>query len=321
MLSRRQFIAGLALAAPCTAMAQAFPTRPIRLVVGFSPGGGLDLTARPIAQRMSSLLGQTVVVENRAGANGNIAADYVSKQAADGYVLLHANMGQMAIGPHLYRGLTFDYLRDFVPVAGVTRGGSHVMVHHSLPVRTLPEFIAHACANPGTLNFASGGIGTQAHLMFELLRMRENLDITHIPYRGTGPAVSDMITGRVHLMIDGLNQVRPAVDAGQVRLLAVTGTERMPTTPDLPTAREQGIPYLSGDGWQMMAAPAGTPKPVLDRLEEAVRAALADANLAATMLAGGTATRFTGSGEMLAILQEDHRVWGAVIRDAKVTLE
>jgi tripartite-type tricarboxylate transporter receptor subunit TctC len=299
-----------------------FPTRPIRTVIGFAPGGGVDLVARPLAQRMSRALGQTVVVESRAGANGNIAADHVAFQVpADGYTLLQINGAMATNNKFLFRNVRVDYLRDFAPICGITSAPQAVMVSSSLGVSTLAELVAYARANPGKLNFASGGIGTLAHLSLELFKRDQQLDIVHVPFRGTGPAIQEMIAGRMHLMIDALIQARGAIDAGHMRVLAVAGHERMSAIPDVPTTVEAGFPNLIAVGWQALMAPAAVPPRVLARLRDACREAMADEELLAFLRDRGSIPRYRTPDEVTEVITRESAKWGEIIRSAGITLE
>ncbi|NDG48856.1 MAG: tripartite tricarboxylate transporter substrate binding protein [Rhodospirillales bacterium] len=224
--SRRALVAlpGLILARP--AAAQEYPARPVRMVIGFPPGGGVDIVARLIAPRLAEALGQAFLVENRAGANGNIAMDAVVQAAPDGYTLFYGNVGNLAVTNALYRNLSFDTWRDFIPIAQTMESFSVIAVSADLPIRTLPELMAYARANPGRLNGASAGAGGPAHLALELFKRQFALDIVHVPYRGSAPAILDLAGGRVQMIIDGYSLMRSAVESSRVRVLAVTAGQR-----------------------------------------------------------------------------------------------
>jgi tripartite-type tricarboxylate transporter receptor subunit TctC len=312
-----------ALAAPA-ALAQAWqPTRPIRLVVGFPPGGGSDLVARPIAARMGELLGQPVLVENRGGANGTLGLAEVARAAPDGHVFGHVNNSVIAVNPLLYRGLPFDAARDLVPLATVTVGGLFVMIPSGLPVRDLREFVAYARARPGQLNFGSGGQGSITHLGFELLvRAAGGPDIVHVPYRGSAPALQDMLGGRVQLMVDGINLALGAIQAGQVRAIAfLGGRERNPLFPDVPSAAEQGFPDLVVPGWQGFVGRAGTPEPALEALQEAIRSALADRGVREALTNQGILVRFADRREMAAMIAEETARWRPIVEALGLRLD
>jgi tripartite-type tricarboxylate transporter receptor subunit TctC len=321
MLDRRGLIAGLA-AVPLTgaARAQAWPTRPVRVVVGFPAGGGVDLTARPLAQRLGDRFGQQFVVDNRGGAGGNIAMDAVAKSPPDGYTLLQANVGMLAINPGLYRDLPFDTIRDFAPVAQIVAVPLAVAVPADLPVRTLPDFIALAKARPGQLNMGSGGNGGIPHLAFELMKRRADIDVVHVPYRGSAPALQDLLGGRVQLMVDGYNLMRGAAEAGRVRIIATTGRQRLPALPDVPTVGET-LPGFEAEGWQGIVAPAGTPETVLAALEAAIRGVLAGGDLPQLYLNQGQLPRFAPRSDFAALIRREREQWTRVIREAGITLD
>ncbi|MBY0339338.1 MAG: tripartite tricarboxylate transporter substrate binding protein [Acetobacteraceae bacterium] len=323
MVPRRTLLAAPLLAAPALARAQgAFPTRPIRLVVGFPPGGGSDLVARPIAQRMSELLGQPVTVENRGGANGNLGLDAVAKAAPDGYTFGHVNNSVIAVNPLLYRNLPFDAERDLTPLATATVGGLFVMVPTDLGVRTLPELVAMARARPGQLNFGSGGAGSITHLGFELFARQAGVNIVHVPYRGSAPALQDMLGGRVQLMIDGINLAIAQIQAGRVRAIAfLGGRERHPLFPDVPSAAEQGLPDLVVPGWQGFVGRAGTPEPILDALQDAIRASLSDPAVQQLFTTQGIITRFNDRRTMGRMIAEEKARWAPIIREVGISLD
>jgi len=319
-LLRRTLLATPLLAAP--ALAQGFPQRPIRLVVGFPAGGGSDLVSRPIAQRMSEALGQPVVVENRGGANGNLGLDVVAKSAPDGYVFGHVNNAVIAVNPLLYRNLPFDPARDLTPVAIATVGGLFLMVPADLPVRTLPEFVALARSRPGQLNFGSAGQGSITHLAFELFTQQAGVQVEPIHYRGSAPALQDMLGGRVQFMIDGINLAKAQVDAGRVRLIAFLGdTRRHPHFPDVPTAAEQGMTELVVRGWQGFVARAGTPEVILETLQNAIRNALNDLALQALFASQGTIPRFDDRAAMARLIREETLTWRPIIERLGLRLD
>lgn len=319
---RRALLAAPLLAAPALGRAQAFPTRPIRLVVGFPPGGGSDLVARPIAQRMSESLGQPVLVENRGGANGNLGLEVVAKSAPDGYVFGHVNNSVIAVNPLLYRNLPFDAARDLTPLATVTVGGLFIMIPTALPARNLTEFVAYAKAWPGQLNFGSGGQGSITHLGFELFARQAGVEITHVPYRGSAPALQDMLGGRIQLMVDGINLAMGAIQAGQVRPIAFLGArERHPLFPEVPSAAEQGLPDLVVPGWQGFVGRAGTPEPVLDVLQNAIAGALRDPAVQQILTAQGIITRFHDRAAMARMISEEQARWRPIVQALDIRLD
>jgi tripartite-type tricarboxylate transporter receptor subunit TctC len=322
-LNRRSFAAALAASVftPAIAHAQPFPTRPVRMVIGFPPGGGSDQVGRPLANRMPDVLGQQIVVENRGGANGNLALEHVARSPADGYTICHVNNSVIAVNPLLYRNLPFDPLADFEPLGTVTLGGLIVTVPASMPVRNLQEFIAYAKARPGQLNMGSGGQGSITHLGFELLARQAGLNIVHVPYRGSAPALQDMLGGTIHLMVDGVNVSKAMMDAGRVRALAFLGPQRNPLLPDLPTAIEQGMPNLIVGGWQGFVAPARTPPAVLDRLEASLKHGVEHPEVQAIFSSGGTIGYFQSRQTMARLIREELDRWRPIVADLGLKLD
>jgi tripartite-type tricarboxylate transporter receptor subunit TctC len=288
---RRRFlaIAGGAAALPLTrpAMAQAYPARPVRVIVGFPAGGPTDIAARLIGQWLSDRLGRQFVIENRPGATGNIGTEAVVNAAPDGYTLLVAAASN-AINTTLYRKLSFVFHRDTAPVAAIIRVPNVIEVTPSLPARTVPEFIAYAKANPGKINFASGGNGTSQHVSGELFKMMAGVDMLHVPYRGSAPALTDLIAGHVQVMFDAVSSSIAFIRAGQVRALAVTTATRLEALPDLPTVGDF-VPGYEASAWFGVCAPRKTPAEIVDRLNREINAALADPAMKAHLAdLGGT---------------------------------
>jgi tripartite-type tricarboxylate transporter receptor subunit TctC len=321
MMLRRTLLAAVAAPFAAPALAQSFPTRPVRMVIGFPPGGGSDQVGRPLANRMPDVLGQQVVVENRGGANGNLALEHVARSPADGYTICHVNNSVIAVNPLLYRNLPFDPLADFEPLGTVTLGGLIVTVPAAMPVRNLQEFIAYAKARPGQLNMGSGGQGSITHLGFELLVRQAGLNIVHVPYRGSAPALQDMLGGTIHLMVDGVNVSKAMMDAGRVRALAFLGPQRNPLLPDLPTAIEQGMPNLIVGGWQGFVAPARTPPAVLDRLEASLKHGVEHPEVQQIFSAGGTIGHFQSRQTMGRLIREELDRWRPIIADLGLKLD
>jgi tripartite-type tricarboxylate transporter receptor subunit TctC len=326
MIRRRTLLAAgaAALATPAlgpTALGQGFPTRPVRMVIGFPPGGGSDQVGRPLAQRMPDVLGQPVVVENRGGANGNLALEHVARSAADGYTICHVNNSVIAVNPLLYRNLPFDVLTDFAALGTVTLGGLIVTVPAAMPVTDLQGLIAYARARPGQLNFGSGGQGSITHLGYELFTRQAGLDIVHVPYRGSAPALQDMLAGNIQLMIDGINVSKAMLEAGRVKALAFLGRRRHPLMPDLPTGIEQGMPNLIVDGWQGFVAPARTPPAVLDRLEASLKHAVEHPEVQAVFTAQGTIGVFQDRVTMARLIREELARWRPIITELGIRLD
>ncbi len=320
-MTRRRPLLLAALATPALAQAQGFPSRPIRLVVGFPPGGGSDLVARPIAERMAATLGQPVLVENRGGANGALGLAEVARAAADGHVFGHVNNATIAINPLLVRNLPFNAERDFAPVAAATVGGLFMMVPAELPARTLPEFLALARARPGQIYFGSAGPASITHLAFELFKRQSRVEIEPVHYRGSAPALQDMVGGRVHFMLDGINLAMGQIQAGRVRAIAFLGEQRHRLFPDIPTAREQGMPDLVIAGWQGFVAPAGTPAPALDRLQDAIRLALEEPAVQQLFNTQGVITGFRPRAELAQMIAFETARWRPIIQELGLTLE
>jgi tripartite-type tricarboxylate transporter receptor subunit TctC len=312
-----------ALVAPVIARAQAdYPTRPIRLVVGFPPGGGVDIIARLLAPKLQERLAQPVLVENRGGANGNIAMDLVVKSPADGYVLFYGNIGNLGVTNALYPSLSFDTLRDFAPVAQTMESFLAFTVAADVPAQSLAELIAFAKAHPGRLNGASAGGGGPTHLALELFKRAAGVDITHVPYRGSAPAIQDLAGGRVQLIIDGYTLVRPVVESGRARVLAVTSAARQAALPGVPTAAETpGLAGFEAGSWHMLVAPAATPAAVIRRLDDAVRSAMTETDLPAAFAAQNVAPRYRGAAEARAFLAAERERWTRVIREAGITAD
>ncbi len=265
--------------APALALAQqpAYPTKPIKLVVPFTPGGSTDILARTIGQQLSQAWGQSVVIENVPGAGGSIGADRVAKAAPDGYTLLMGHIGTLSITPSIYPNLPYDPIKSFAPVAWVARVPNVLAVHPSVPANNLKEFIAYAKANPGKLNYGSGGNGSAAHIATEYLKLVTQSFMVHVPYRGTAPAVTDVVANQIQVIFSGAPAVMPMVKAGKLKALAVSSPKRIDGLNDIPTVAESGVPGTAGfeaDQWYGIVAPAGTPAPIVARLNAQINASL-----------------------------------------------
>jgi tripartite-type tricarboxylate transporter receptor subunit TctC len=255
--------------------AASYPAKPIRLVVPFPAGGTTDILARAVAQKLSEAWGQQVIVDNRPGAGGNIGSDLVAKSAPDGYTLLMGTVGTHAINPSLYAKMPYDHVKDFAPVILVAGVPNVLVVNPSLPVHSVQELIAYAKANPGKLNFASSGNGTSIHLSGELFKTMTGVQMTHIPYKGSAPALTDLVGGQVELMFDNLPSSLPFIKAGRLRALAVTSGTRAAALPDLPTLAESGLAGFEASSWFGVLAPAGTPRDIVAKLNGAIATWLA----------------------------------------------
>ena len=313
--SRRLLLAALLAAglAPGAVLAQAWPAKPIRVIVSFPPGGAADQIARAISQPLQEVLGQTVVVENRAGANGNIAGDYVAKQPADGYTLLMSSGGTVSINPHLYPKMSFDPAKDLVPVAAAARVLVFLEVNPKVPVNNAKEFIAYVKANPGKLSFGSPGSGSSPHLAAEMMKAQANLFAVHVPYRGAAPAMQDLLGGQLDFMFDpgiGLQHVK----AGKLRLLAIGSPKRSPQFPDVPTMDEAGIKGFDADTWFGFYAAAGTPPAVVTRLNTEINKILRSQPFIDRMNAIGGIPAPMSPQDFAARAQIDSIRFGALIR-------
>jgi len=323
-LARRSFLrlamgaAALSAASP-GARGQAYPSRPVRMVVGFPPGGVGDILARLVGQWLSERLGQPFIVENKPGAAGNLSAETVVRAPPDGYTLLLVGVNH-AINATLYDKLSFNFIRDIAPVASLIRTPNAIVVNPSVPAKTLPEFIAYAKANPGKISMASAGNGTSAHVAGELFKMTVGIDMVHVPYRGGAPAIADLIGGHVHVLFSVLAETIEHIRAGKLRPLAVTTAARLDVLPAIPTVGEF-LPGYEASGWQGIGAPRSTPGEIVDKLNREIDAALADAKIEERIASlGSTALRGspTAFGRLIA---DETEKWGKVIRAANIKPE
>jgi tripartite-type tricarboxylate transporter receptor subunit TctC len=320
-LPRRKFL-GLAAGAAALpavshfARAQTYPTRPVRLVVGFPPGGGTDITARLIGQWLSERLGQQLVIENRPGAGSNIATEGVVRAAADGYTLLLVSAAH-AINATLYERLNYNFLRDIAPVAGVIRVPNLMEVNPSLPPKSVPEFIAYAKANPGKVNYASGGNGTAQHLAGELLKTMTGVDMVHVPYRGDAPALTDLIGGQVQVMFGNMPSSIEHIRDGKLRPLAVTTAARSEALPDLPPVCDF-VPGYEASTWQGLGAPGNTPAEIVDKLNKEINAALSDPKIKARLADLGGTVLSGSPADFGRLIADETEKWGKVIRAADI---
>jgi tripartite-type tricarboxylate transporter receptor subunit TctC len=315
--TRRGVLAAAALAAcalPAVAFAQAFPNKPIRVIVSFPPGGAADQIARAVSEPLSQALGQPVVVENRAGANGNIAGDFVSKQPADGHTLLMSSGGTVAINPHLYTKMPFDPTKDLMPVAAAARVLVFLEVNpQKVPVKDAKEFLAYLKANPGRLSYGSPGNGSSPHLAAEMMKAQTNLFAAHIPYRGAAPAMQDLLAGQIDFMFDpgiGLQHVK----SGKLKLLAVGSPKRSPQYPDVPTLDEVGLKNFDADTWFGFYAPGGTPQPVVAKLNTEINKVLRSPAFVERMNAIGAIPAPMSPQDFGTRAQIDSVRYGALIR-------
>lgn len=325
-LTRRRTLSTLAaiaagpvgiLAAPATAQA-AWPAKPVKVVVPFAPGGATDVVARLWAQRVSQMWGQTVVVDNRPGAGGNLGADAVAKAAPDGYTLLMAS-GSITINPSLYAKMPFDTQRDLVPVSNVAHGPMLVLVRDGAPYQTLAELVAAARARPGALNFGSAGLGTQTHLAAELLASAAGVDLQHVPYKGEGPALTDLVGGQLELVVSNFAGGSALVAPGKLRALAVTGGTRSPNMPNLPTVAEAGVSGYEASGWFGLLAPAGTPADVVNKVYRDTATALADQAFKDRLFALGMSAVASAPADFARQMDTELVRWANVVKARKIS--
>jgi tripartite-type tricarboxylate transporter receptor subunit TctC len=323
-LLRRRFLhlaAGAAalLAVSRIAWAQAYPSRPVRLVVSFPPGGGVDLVARLLGQWLSERLGQPFVIENRSGGGGNIGAEVVVKAAPDGYTLLMVAPTN-AVNATLYEKLSYNFIRDIAPVAGIVRVPLIMMVNSSFPAKTLPEFIAYAKANPGKINMASGGNGGPQRMAGELFKMMAGVDMIHVPYRGGAPAITDLLGGQVQVYFSPLTESTQHIRAGKLHALAVTTATRSDVLPDIPAVGEF-VPGYEASSWYGIGAPKNTPAEIVDKLNKEINASLTDPKIKAQFADIG-GIMLTGSpADFGKLIAEETEKWGKVIRTVHIKVE
>jgi tripartite-type tricarboxylate transporter receptor subunit TctC len=305
---------------PGMAWGQGYPSKPIRIVAPFPAGGGTDLFARTLAQKLSVVFGQQVVVDNRSGAGGMIGAEIVAKAPPDGYTLLVTSSSSHSIVPHLTRKPLYDPLRDFAPVIIIASAPNILVVHPSLPVHNVKELIALAKAQPDAINYASNGSGTLSHLTGELFKLQTGTKMTHIPYKGGPPAVIDLMAGQVSVLFTAVPTALAQVRAGKLRAIAVTGSKRVDAVKDLPTVAETIVGFESSQWWGMFAPPQ-TPQDIIDRLNTEVTKILGDAELRARFANEGADAVGGSSRDMAAYLKADYEKWGKVVKEAKILPE
>jgi tripartite-type tricarboxylate transporter receptor subunit TctC len=323
-LPRRQLLRLAAGAAALPALSrftwgQVYPTRPVRIIVGFPAGGAGDILARLIGQWLQERLGQAFIIENRPGAGGNISTEAVVRASPDGYTLLYVNVTN-AINVTLYDKLNFNFIRDIAPVASLTRGALVMVVNPTLPARTVPEFIAYAKANPGRINMASSGIGVGTHVVGELFKMRAGVDMIHVPYRGGAPAITDLLGGQVQVFFSPLPEPIEHIKTGKLRALAVTTETRVAALADIPTVGDY-LPGFEATGWSGIGAPRNTPTEIIDKLNREINAALADPKIKARLDDLGV-TVFAGSpADFAKHIADETEKWGKVVRAANIKPE
>jgi tripartite-type tricarboxylate transporter receptor subunit TctC len=326
MLNRRRFVGltAAAIAAPSILASRAlsanWPLRMVRIVVPFPPGGSTDITARLVGNRLQEVWGQTVVIENKPGAGGNIASDMVARSDPDGYTIFIVGPG-LATNQFLYPSLSYDPVGDFAPVTLLITQPNVMCVPNSKPAKSVKEFIAYCNDNRGKVTYASSGNGTTLHLSGELFKRLANVEMTHIPYRGGALAINDLLPGRVDVSFDNMPSIIGHVRAGAVRALAVTTKERVPVVPDLPTIAEAGVPGFDVSSWFGFFVPVKTPQEIIAKLNADTNAALAHASVKPRFDDLGATPRGTTPGQLAAFLKSEIDKWGPVIRDARIKVE
>lgn len=312
-------IAAVALLVAANVQAQgSYPNRPVTIVVGFAPGGGTDTVARIVARNLSESLGQQVLVENKAGAGGNIATDFVARAAPDGYTVLLGSVGSLAVAPHVIANLPYNPLRDFAPITMGVVFANVLVVQPSLPAQSMAEFVKLAKAKPGSLTYGSAGILSAGHLAGELLNIQGGMDIVHVPYKGGGPAMQGILGGQVMSVFSTPVSVAAHTKAGKLRALATTGAKRAALLPDVPTVAESGYPGFEAMNWYAFLAPAKTPKGVIERLNRDLVKALSNSEAAALLHQQGLEPSPCSPAELARYMEREHETWGKVVKQAGI---
>ena len=323
--TRRAVLGAIALAATATlplgAAAPHYPTKPITMVVPFAAGGTTDILARLVGQHLSTELGQPVVVENKAGAGGNIGAAFAAKAAADGHTLFMGTVGTHAINAALYKKLPYDPIKDFAPLTRVAMVPNLLVAHPSQPFKTVQEMIAYAKANPGKINFGSPGNGASPHLSGELFKSMTKVDMVHVPYKGSAPAVSDLLGGQISIMFDNLPSVIPHVRGGKLRAIAISTAKRSADLPDVPTIAEAGVPGYEATSWFGLFAPAATPAPVLAKISTALGKVLANAEVKKKIDDQGGEPANETPAQFADFIQKESQKWGKVVKESGASLD
>ena len=323
MITRRVLLSGataFGVAAATAAPAQSYPVKPIKMIIPFPPGGPVDTTARVVAQFMTTALGQSVIIENRPGAGATIGVKAVATAEPDGYTLLYGTSGSLCVSPALYSNLDYDPIKSFVPIATVALLPHVFIVPPHVPAKTVPEFIAYAKANPGKLNYGAS-LGTPPHLLSALFVTKAGLDITFVPYKGSAPAMTDMLAGQTHFTIDGMVTLFPLIREGKVRALAVARAERWPALPDVPTLVELGFPDFTADAWTGVVAPAGTPAPIVAKLNAVINEGLKTPEMQATLARLSAIPKIGTPQDFTAFLAAEVPKWAALVKLAGAKVE
>ena len=323
-ISRKWIVAAIAagvVASLTGARAQSYPTRAITLIIPFAPGGSTSIVGRGIADKMSELLGEKVVVDNRPGAGGTVGTKAVAKSEPDGYTLVLGYTGTLAIGPSLYRNAGYDPRKDFAPIGLIGNAPNSLVVHPSFPATTVAELIAYAKANPGKVNFGSAGAGTVSHITGEYFARAAGITLVHIPYKGTGPALTDLLGGHIPMAFAPIPASHPNVTAGKLRALAVTSTTRSSLLPEVPTMVEAGLPGFDASLYYGLAAPAGTPRPIVDKLNKVLREALGSDDVRKQLGNDGTEITPGTPEDYAAFIDMDEKKWSQLLRTSGVEQE
>jgi tripartite-type tricarboxylate transporter receptor subunit TctC len=307
--------------APSFAEAQSWPTRPVRLISPFAPGGGADITSRAVAQRLSTSLGQQVVVENRGGAGGMIGVDVATKAPADGYTMVMGTIGPIAINPSLYKKMTYDPIRDLIPVSQTANALNVLVVHPSLPAKNVKEMIAIAKARPNQMNYGSSGPGATDHLAGELFNVLAGVKMVHVPYKGGAPAMLDLVAGNVQVVFSTVSTAIAAMESKRVRPLAMTGNQRFELMPELPTVAEAGLKGFEVNNWYGIFLPTGTPKDIVTKLNAEVVKALAAPDVKKRLIEAGIVATSSSPEGFTAYVKAESTKWAKVIKDAGITVE
>jgi tripartite-type tricarboxylate transporter receptor subunit TctC len=311
----------VALAAAASVSAQTYPTRPVTLVVGFAPGGGTDTVARVMQRKLAEYLGQSVVVENRAGAGGTIAAAAVAKADPDGYTILLATIAALAVAPHLNSKLPYKPLTDFAPLSMATVSGNVLVVHPSVQAKSLAEYVKLANSQPGGIAYGTSGVGSAGHLAGELFRLTAKANLIHVPYKGGGPAMSDLLGGQIPSVFASATTATPQVKSGKLRALGSTGSKRSASLPDVPTIAEQGYPGYEATNWYAFVAPAKTPRDIVTRLNREIVRTLNEPGTHAAILKQGEEPTPSTPEELAGHMAREHATWGKVIKEAGIPVE
>lgn len=321
MKATRRSLFAATLLAPAVARAQAWsPTRPVRFVVPFPAGGATDVVARVLGERMQETLGQPMVVENRTGAGGNVGVENVVRSAPDGTTILMGTTGTLTVNPHLYATLGFDPLRDLTPISMAFTTDHVLVVNPSVAANTAQEFLALARAQPGRLSYGSAGSGSSTHTVPELFKLAARVDIAHVPYRGSAPALNDLVAGTIQMMLDQIPSAIGQIRGGRVRALAVTGARRSPLLPDVPTMAEIGLPDAQATSWGAVMAPGGLPAPIVARFNAAIADALGQQAVKDRLAAAGADGVGSSAEELAAYLRAESAKWSRVVREARITV-